>query len=749
MNAPNDAFPDFGGPSAPGADVHGKRRQSETPRFSTTTGLRGLAGAKEAARKLQQVVGEKDAVPFVTPPQISLALKWEFDEGLEEYGLDHGMRPLGLKALGQTADMQQDRAGLDALAQAADTQGLNALSQAAGMQVRQPQTGTGTTKLPDILEEMESPSKGPSDRAGTGPQEVLHGAPPVWPSDAQASFDMHGAGQQANAPSTSVWQSDEDFFASLTNPMANFDGARQAVATSFLGQAGTLEEREGTSGTDFHDDFDFPLRHEGMSQGFGSSTTLADSIASGHGDTTAAAGFPSTSTSYTGPDLESGSAFARTLDYGGSGSIGSGYELPPQSSDSSAYWTSRLNTTAPSSLFPAARIGTQTWDYTGDTSRGTAWTHGVNPVRCPSSNQFFEGLFRQPPTTDVPQIAVQAPSPERISASKKRAPSLSGNNIFGPASKGTRTEDNKTGLPTLPAEAEALWKFHFPGNTHGLLTTLLTWSHTMQSFYNRLPDPKTFPFHSAFPFIVTPPIYNQLVSVGFYDTSVSPHKEVRFLGPGDAKLGYGEVDVFRSKEDLAAFQEYQKQTCKYEAIKQKLGFKEQKEKASRYTDQAHRAATGEGRWAYILIKGHDVPPKTAPHVMLAWHTSAVPNMSTCLHTILPDADKPLPSPPPPSSQPSRLKRLASLQDLMGTNHRRKRVHKVLRSASSSQLPQLDVANILPTEGAQTLRRTVLKFEKAGGVPLVEGYKVDVAKFRPWMDAVGKGQGKLILWREKE
>jgi hypothetical protein len=42
---------------------------------------------------------------------------------------------------------------------------------------------------------------------------------------------------------------------------------------------------------------------------------------------------------------------------------------------------------------------------------------------------------------------------------------------------------------------------------------------------------------------------------------------------------------------------------------------------------------------------------------------------------------------------------------------------------------------------------VLKLEKAGNIPLIEGYKVDVAAFGGWMDACGKGRGKVIMRRE--
>jgi hypothetical protein len=80
-----------GGP----ADVHNKAAGS-TPRFSTSAALKGLAHAIQAAKRLQQVVGDKEPTPFVTPPDMPKHLVDEFMEGLEEYGLDIGLEDLGL-----------------------------------------------------------------------------------------------------------------------------------------------------------------------------------------------------------------------------------------------------------------------------------------------------------------------------------------------------------------------------------------------------------------------------------------------------------------------------------------------------------------------------------------------------------------------------------------------------------------------------------------------------------------------------
>jgi hypothetical protein len=279
----------------------------------------------------------------------------------------------------------------------------------------------------------------------------------------------------------------------------------------------------------------------------------------------------------------------------------------------------------------------------------------------------------------------------------------------------------------------------------------------MQSFYRRLPDPKTFPIHAAFPRRITPPAYNRLISVGFYDTSFIPHKEIRFLGPGDmAEIGYAEVDVFRSKEEVFTFNvQAQEHPSKAQAMKRRLGIGskhgERKRTLGVYRDQIHLADSGEGRWAYVLIKEHAISEEeTAPHVMLAWHLSAVTDTSTCLHTVFPDNHEPILSKPPATPAPPEqpLRRLASLQNLISPSRGQKHLHREIRSVSSSAgSTEVEESSILPQEGAQTLKRTVVKLEKAGSIPLIEGYRVNLKEFRGWLDAVSKGEGKVIVWRE--
>ncbi|RYO72058.1 hypothetical protein AA0113_g1689 [Alternaria arborescens] len=410
-------------------------------------------------------------------------------------------------------------------------------------------------------------------------------------------------------------------------------------------------------------------------------------------------------------------------------------------------------------LFPSPRAGAQSWDE----SKSISQQHMVpcQPTPAASSSRdsaCFENLFRQPPTSSVPYIVVPSPSPTKLALSQKHLIPQAADELFRPDVKDIHSDNKKaTGLPTLPASSSALWEVDFPGYTPALLTILLTWSHAMQSFYRRLPDPKTFPIHAAFPRRITPPAYNRLISVGFYDTSFIPHKEIRFLGPGDmAEIGYAEVDVFRSKEEVVTFNaQAQEHPLKSQAMKRRLGTEskhgERKRTLGVYWDQIHLADSGEGRWAYVLIKEHAISEEeTAPHVMLAWHLSAVTDTSTRLHTVFPDNHEPILSKPPATPAPPEqpLRGLASLQNLISPSRGQEHLHREICSVSSSAgSTEVEESSILPQEGAQTLKRTVVKLEKAGSIPLIEGYRVDLKEFRGWLDAVSKGEGKVIVWRE--
>lgn len=597
------------------------------------------------------------------------------------------------------------------------------------------------TVLEDISEEMESPIKG----AGEG----LNIKPPVWKSAHQAV-----AGARIAATK------DDDVHNQATT-----------LSKDGLGLCATVES-DNSSDTDTKDVLSDHSHHQ-TTTFFESSTTLADDLASR----------PESAKAQTVSDTRLNSAsppYVRALDYGSPyGCVSAGWSPPHHSnhfntlpgmqrhtspgnvsSNSGPYYRylsvdgvrhengPQRSGSAPIILFPSPRVGVQTCESApaDNFTLIDGYAHRMMSMQQPAyvlPEEVF-GSMHQP--VQPPKITIESPSPKKISHAKKRTHPSSVDEMFGPPIARSRAEDS-TGLPILSADSEAMWKFRFPGNTHALLPVLLKWSWTMQSFYNPLPDNKSFPFHAAFPYPVEPPVCHRLLSVAFYDTSVEPHREIRFLGPGDAaEISYHEVDTFRSQEEL---DEQQKHDCKVDLLRTRLGLTTiEPQKGIRHMPMYHCAATGEGRWAYILIKGHQSATEdTAPHVMIAFHISAITNDSTCLHTVLPDNHTPVKVSPTPPHPP--LKRFGSLQNLMAASRHQKHMHQTLHSASSTNLPRVKVHSSKPEEGAQTLRRTVLKLEKAGSVPLIKGYRVGVVKFRGWLYAVGKGSGKVIMWRERE
>src|SRR5690242_12576239 len=286
----------------------------------------------------------------------------------------------------------------------------------------------------------------------------------------------------------------------------------------------------------------------------------------------------------------------------------------------------------------------------------------------------------------------------------------------------------------------------------------------MWTFYNQLPNPKLFSIHLAFPYAVSPPKRQQLLSVSFYDTSVKPNREVRFLGPGDAaEISYNEVDVFNNTGiTQTKSHSSSRGPSPVDAIKQSLGLlPTTTPNHTRYPRMSHLASTGEGKWCYILIKAHgpqaeDKAVRTPPHVLLAWHCTAVTAASDCLHTVFPDnTPSPISSTAPAQQCTGNLKRFSSLQILNSVpcGSSRSGFQQSLRAASSSSdLPaggaggELDITQ---EETAVTLHRCVVKMGRAGGVPLVEGWRVDIRAFAGWMEACGRGKGKVIMWRERE
>ncbi|KAJ4404740.1 hypothetical protein N0V91_005690 [Didymella pomorum] len=360
-------------------------------------------------------------------------------------------------------------------------------------------------------------------------------------------------------------------------------------------------------------------------------------------------------------------------------------------------------------------------------------------------------LERETIPSPPPRITIQASSPVKSTKLRKRAPSSMNHDELGPPLAQRPRRDDTTGLPVLPLEAANEWTGDFLGNTYALLTVLLTWSHMTWTSYHPLHDPQLFAIHPVFAYPVTPPVRKQLVSVSFYETSLETHKEVRFLGPGDAaEISYHEVDVFANPNSRASPPASPRCSAPVDTVKQTLVLTDKEvSKSSRYMSMPQRAKTGEGRWCYVLIKDHTPPDgSTPPHFMMAWHISAVTFMSDCLHTLYTDDAAPKPT----DSTHNKVKRFSSLQNLAQALRSPAKFnfpHSLRTASSSSELKAVDPYASEQQQEGVTFMRTIIKLEKAGGIPLIEGFRIDVKAFREWMEACGRGEGKVILWREKE
>ncbi|PVH98855.1 hypothetical protein DM02DRAFT_656906 [Periconia macrospinosa] len=264
-----------------------------------------------------------------------------------------------------------------------------------------------------------------------------------------------------------------------------------------------------------------------------------------------------------------------------------------------------------------------------------------------------------------------------------------------------------------------------PIYTPGLSQSLLTWHVAMWNVWNvykpSAEQMKLHPLFSSYPPVHT--INRKCVSISFWDTSTEPHRELYFVGPGDFdELLYAEVDTFS------------------------LG-------------DGNKENVREGRWAFIVLQNNDVdgggdgnrrgeeeehrqqhpssssssssarlappPPVHGPArggrrreprksrcqwLMIAWPVSAVTKKSECLQCIYPDA----PPPPNPNHPPQEEK-----QQNNDNNN-----------------------NMI------VLNRYTHFLGKAGDLPLVEGNGVDVAIVQGFVEAVGRGQGKVMVYSER-
>jgi hypothetical protein len=671
-------------------DLHSKRNV-ETPRYSKTKAVNSMQSAFGSSKMLHQVLGLNAPEPYVRPPPMPEDLERRFMAGLKQYGMDAELP----ETMSQAPEMNMMTAG-----------------------------NLGKTALDTIEEEELNLTKAADEGAGAGkvPSD-WDSTPPTWNSgyEAVAGSEHTFAGIEENIEANA---GDDD---SLYDENAPYPA-------DWLW---TAHHGEGASETGVEGDY-YP--YDSYTE-YASTVSLAESQPSR----------PSSAYEVDTTSHATASALSPYTNYGTNyGGSGAGYQLPIRSSSlanlrqhmslellpESVYKDAHAGPPgSPSAgqhtgsnqtlLFPSPRVGKeQPWGTLPTSSGGhqdfVPKFIDHDPDVGPSSRMHFGNQPRE--VASMPEIVVEAPSPKKVAPSKKRSATSQGK---APAK--VQPNDSTVGLPILAANQEMLWKVEFPGYTYALMTIMLKWSVSMQRLWVELWDPFLFSINPAFPYPISPPIAQDLVSVAFYDNSTTPHKEIRFIGPGDvAEITYHEVDVFAypSNEHIGTQMISHKHALT--AIKRSIGLdKEARE-------------TGQGRWAYIILKGHHTKD-TPPHVMIAWPTTAMTDSSECIHTVYPDT---APAPRPHFARPS--KRSMSMQNLAATLGFSKDMRA---TASCDDLPPL--AKVGKKDGAWMLMRQVVKMEKAGRVPLIEGYRVDIKSWEGFLNAAGKGKGKVIMWRERE
>ncbi|CAA9956500.1 hypothetical protein PTMSG1_00108 [Pyrenophora teres f. maculata] len=338
-----------------------------------------------------------------------------------------------------------------------------------------------------------------------------------------------------------------------------------------------------------------------------------------------------------------------------------------------------------------------TLEPTGKTE-GSATFDEVSKMLSSTKHNFGNTMFQDRHKNETLPTKVDELTLPKIN---KPAQSPWREDLFGPVLEGPRVQGG-TGLP------------------------IITWNslEVMMKFQDRLSHPQSFAVHPAFPLQTKHPTRKRLISVSFYDTTTNPHQEIRFFGPGDVTdIVYAEVDVFKSIEV----------------------------KKNRSMDQMKYASTGEGRWAFIHIEDHGVRKSWEaqfPFVLLAWQISTVTSTSQCVHTIYPDGAPTTLPPIRPQSSGRSVRRLVSLSQMQDARLQKQRLYEAIRSESISELAQAEMSSDLPLVGSHKFVRTVIKLGKPGNIPLIEGHRVDIPEFGKWMDAVARGQGKVVLWAER-
>ena len=402
--------------------------------------------------------------------------------------------------------------------------------------------------------------------------------------------------------------------------------------------------------------------------------------------------------------------------------------------------------TAPAVLFPSPNIQTET----------RPGLPPQLPVGLPSNIEgFLDALFTRPPLGASPTVSFSTPILGTLKERKRTRAEIRAEAARAAAQKTASQSPSddeqqkkpripgQTGIRTLPASFTLAWTPAFPGNTPQLSQILCRWHFTMSTLYRRCSEEFLMSVHPLFPYAPTRPVNIPLLSISFWDTAESPHREMRFIGPGDvSSILYAEVDTFYKDEDKTRGGSFKTPL---------FGKKKAEQVELRNVDMRGRNERGEGRWCFIVVQGllkkGEGPEAVPPAVTLAWPVSAVTGKEECLYgisheelgastltapasastsvptTSIPTIDAQTPM--PPNIYPNIIPTPA--------------LHAALRSATSSTLPPPG-----PQIAGLTLRRATLMFQKAGGIPLVQAYRTDVRGWTEFMEAVGRGEGKVVM-----
>ncbi|KAF2465478.1 uncharacterized protein BDR25DRAFT_378633 [Lindgomyces ingoldianus] len=316
-----------------------------------------------------------------------------------------------------------------------------------------------------------------------------------------------------------------------------------------------------------------------------------------------------------------------------------------------------------------------------------------------------------------------------------------------------RRGDSVQSFTTLPITQAHAWKTPFPGNTENLAHTLLNWHSVMHHMYSNASQPDLLAFHPMFAFKPSKPKSVPLVAASFWSTGSEPHKELYRIEAGDvARLLYKEVDTFAKRREMESDKE---------KGNQKVGLREIfKKKDVKGKEPRDVSLTTDGRWRFLVIRGHldaneeyeelDDGVCVAPYAILAFPTTAVTYTSESLFNCPPESP-----PEPASTTPERpaLSRFASMPMLSRAFSRSCASVRATSTTNLNGPKQLSIPSLQTHEVPKAtpppalLRRTLLWFEIAGHVPLVEGYRTDTFAWRPFLEAVGRGEGKIQLWSE--